>query len=132
MPPRFQEPYCSAGCPVEAALGLIGGLGTTSLALGVGLMAAIVAVVAFADSPRMLTRLRQQVVVVDRAIPDETMLVAHLELLLGGRVHSATIQRLDLVNDTTTVDVRYSVGAPSSDALPTTGPTIRTTSAVTR
>lgn len=25
MPPRFQEPFCSAGCPVEAALGLIGG-----------------------------------------------------------------------------------------------------------
>ncbi|WP_377846086.1 winged helix-turn-helix transcriptional regulator [Bosea sp. UC22_33] len=25
MPPRFKEPYCSAGCPVEAALGLIGG-----------------------------------------------------------------------------------------------------------
>lgn len=25
MPPRCQEPYCSAGCPVEAALGLIGG-----------------------------------------------------------------------------------------------------------
>lgn len=25
MPPRFQEPFCSEGCPVEAALGLIGG-----------------------------------------------------------------------------------------------------------
>ncbi len=25
MPPRFKEPFCSAGCPVEAALGLIGG-----------------------------------------------------------------------------------------------------------
>ncbi|MEZ2407657.1 winged helix-turn-helix transcriptional regulator [Bosea sp. RCC_152_1] len=25
MPPRFQEPYCSPGCPVEAALGFIGG-----------------------------------------------------------------------------------------------------------
>ncbi len=25
MPPRFQEPYCAEGCPVEAALGLIGG-----------------------------------------------------------------------------------------------------------
>ena len=25
MPPRFKEPYCSAGCPVEAALALIGG-----------------------------------------------------------------------------------------------------------
>ena len=92
------------------ALGLIGGLGTTSIGLGIGLMAAIVAVVAFADSPRVLHRLRQQIVVVDRAIADETALVAHLERLLGGRVHSATVQRLDLVNDTTTVDVRYSAG----------------------
>ncbi|MGO4403299.1 winged helix-turn-helix transcriptional regulator [Bosea sp. RAF48] len=25
MPPRFKEPYCSAACPVEATLGLIGG-----------------------------------------------------------------------------------------------------------
>lgn len=25
MPPRFQEPFCSEACPVEAALGLIGG-----------------------------------------------------------------------------------------------------------
>lgn len=25
MPPRFQEPYGSPGCPVEATLGLIGG-----------------------------------------------------------------------------------------------------------
>lgn len=25
MPPRFREPFCSTGCPVEAALGLIGG-----------------------------------------------------------------------------------------------------------
>jgi len=92
------------------ALGLIGGLGTTSIGLGVGLMVAIVAVVAFADSPRLLDRLRQQIVVVDRAIADETALVAHLERLLGGRVHTATVQRLDLVNDTTTVDVRYSAG----------------------
>ena len=101
------------------ALGLIGGLGTTSTGLGIGLMAAIVLVVAFADSPRLMRRLRQQVVVVDRAFTDETALVAHLERLLGGRVHSATVQRLDLVNDTTTVDVRYSAGTlPASSGEP--------------
>ncbi len=101
------------------ALGLIGGLGTTSTGLGIGLMAAIVLVVAFADSPRLMRRLRQQVVVVDRAFTDETALVAHLERLLGGRVHSATVQRLDLVNDTTTVDVRYAAGTlPASSGEP--------------
>lgn len=25
MPPRFEKPFCSPACPVEAALGLIGG-----------------------------------------------------------------------------------------------------------
>ncbi|AEI13104.1 MULTISPECIES: DUF4956 domain-containing protein [Cellulomonas] len=102
------------------ALGLIGGLGTTSLGLGIGLMAALVVVIAAADSPRLLHRLRQQVVVVDRAIADETALVAHLERLLGGRVHAVTVQRLDLVNDTTTVDVRFSAGAPPLVAPTTT------------
>ncbi|UJP39939.1 DUF4956 domain-containing protein [Cellulomonas palmilytica] len=105
------------------ALGLIGGLGTTSVGLGAALMAALVAVIAVADSPRLLHRLRQQVVVVDRAIADETALVAHLERLLGGRVHSVTVQRLDLVNDTTTVDVRFTAGAAaaSDDEAPVAG-----------
>ncbi len=91
------------------ALGLIGGLGTTPVPVAVGLMALILVVVAIGDSPRLLRRYRSQTVVVDRAFTSEAALVAHLEGLLGARVHAASVQRLDLVNDTTWVDVRYSL-----------------------
>ena len=33
----------------------------------------------------------------------------HLEIMLGATIRSVTVQRLDLVNDSTWVDVRYSV-----------------------
>ena len=48
-----------------------------------------------------------QLIVLDSAPTDPTALTAHLEQLLGARVYCASIQRLDLVNDTTIVDVRY-------------------------
>jgi hypothetical protein len=35
--------------------------------------------------------------------------VARLEEVLGARVHGVTVQRLDLVDDVTVVDVRYQV-----------------------
>jgi len=43
------------------------------------------------------------------AITNETALIAHLERTLGGQVRSVEVQRLDLVNDTTIVDVRFRV-----------------------
>ncbi len=89
------------------ALGLIAGMSTTVNVVSLGLMALVLAGVFVGDMPGLLRRYRQQVVVVDRAIPDEPELVAHLESLLGARVHGVTVQRLDLVNDTTLVDVRY-------------------------
>jgi hypothetical protein len=89
------------------ALGLIGGLAGTSVPTGVGLMALILLVMAVGDSPRLLRRYRSQLVVLDRAVGDEAELVAHLEHLLGARVHGVGVQRLDLVNDTTWVEVRY-------------------------
>lgn len=91
------------------ALGLIGGLGVTSPAMGLGLMALILVTIAVGDHPRLLRRYRSQTIVLDQAFADETSLVAHLERLLGARVHAASVQRLDLVNDTTWVDVRYSL-----------------------
>jgi hypothetical protein len=89
------------------ALGLIGGLGSSLGVLALVLMAMVVLALLVGDHPRLLSRYRQQVVVVDRAFGDHAALVAHLEQLLGARVHSATVQRLDLVDDTTVVDVRY-------------------------
>ncbi|TFH71269.1 MULTISPECIES: DUF4956 domain-containing protein [Cellulomonas] len=112
------------------ALGLIGGLGTTPVPVAVGLMALILVVVAIGDSPRLLRRYRSQTVVVDRAFTSEPALVAHLEGMLGARVHAAHVQRLDLVNDTTWVDVRYSltgehVPAPAAEQPVTTGSAAR-------
>ena len=100
------------------ALGLLGGLGTADVALSTGLMALIVVVVAVADHPRLLSRYRQQVMVLDSAFPDERALIAHLEGLLGARVHQVTVQRVDLVNDSTWVDVRFEQPRRSEPAPP--------------
>ena len=76
----------------------------------------LVVVVAVADSRVLQRGARQQVVVLDSAITDEAALVERLELVLDARVHRAVALRVDLVNDCTTVDVRY---APSPrPALP--------------
>lgn len=87
------------------ALGLLGGLGVASLPLTAALMAALVAVLAVADHPRLFGRHQRQVMVLDRAFTDETALRAHLEQLLGTRVLGVSVQRVDLVNETTWVEV---------------------------
>ena len=92
------------------ALGLLAGLSLTADWLTLALMAMIVMVMFVGDHPALLRRYRHQVVVLDRAFPDEGDLVAHLEQLMGARVHRVVVQRLDVVNDTTTVEVRYQVG----------------------
>jgi len=100
------------------ALGLLGGLGTTDAWLSGGLMALIVGVSYAAGHPRLLQRHRQQVMVLDSAFTDEPALIAHLEGLLGARVHQVTVQRVDLVNDTTWVDVRFEqTGRPRPAAV---------------
>jgi len=100
-------------------LGLLGGLGTTSVWLTVSLMAAVVLVMYVADHPRLLPRLRHQVMVLDRAETDEAVVVHRLERLLGATVHGVSVIKVDLVNDTMVVDVRFA--APDADALRTTG-----------
>ncbi len=101
------------------ALGLLGGLGGGLGWTAVALMAAVVAVLAVGDDPRLLPRYRQQIVVLDSAVADEAELRARLEDVLGARVHTMTVQRVDLVNDITTVDVRYEVpAAPPAQTRP--------------
>lgn len=93
------------------ALGLLGGLGTTSIAMTAGLMAMVVAVMFVGDHPRLFARYRSQLVNLDRAFTDHDELAAHLESLLGARVHVATVVKVDLVLETTLVEVRYEVPA---------------------
>jgi hypothetical protein len=98
------------------ALGLLGALDTDLAWRNAALMALILFVIFVGDHPRLFRRYRHQVVVLDSAITDHLALVAHLEQLLGARVHSASVQRVDLVQDTTIVDVRYLSGARGTGA----------------
>ena len=119
------------------ALGLIAGLGAAGLAsettsvisslIAPALMTLIILVMAFGDHPRLFRAYRQQSITLDAAIPDETTLHTRLEDLLGARVHSLTIIKLDLVNDTTVVDVRYRLtGRAPVSGVDGTVPTERT------
>lgn len=88
------------------ALGLIGGLGSDPATAAV-LMGVVVATLFVADHPRVLRGWSRQVLVLDRAVTDQAALAAMLEQRLGARVLAAQTLKLDLVNDTTTVDVRF-------------------------
>lgn len=96
------------------ALGLLAALGSTPLWRTPALMALILLVMFIGDHPRLYRSYGRQSLMLDSVITDRVTLVAHLEQILGARVHSASIQRLDLVNDTTLVDVRYSHPPTSS------------------
>lgn len=99
------------------ALGLIAGLTITFAWMNLALMVLLVLVMVVGDSPRLLPRYRQQTVVLDAAYTDELELRLALERLLGARVHSVTVQSLDLVDDTTVVDVRYQVASTRAVAV---------------
>jgi Ca2+/Na+ antiporter len=91
------------------ALGLLAGLSTTINPLVIALMALIVVVLFVGDNPRLFKKYRQQTVQLDTAYADETKLRLELERMLGATVHKVTVQHLDLVNDTTLVDVRFQI-----------------------
>ncbi|GII79515.1 DUF4956 domain-containing protein [Sphaerisporangium rufum] len=91
------------------ALGILGAMGTTSTWLGAGLMMFILLVMYLGDHRRLFRDYRHQIMVLDSAFTDQVALVAHLERLLDARVHAVTVQRLDLANETTVVDVRYAL-----------------------
>ncbi|WKR23216.1 DUF4956 domain-containing protein [Actinomyces israelii] len=97
------------------ALGLIGGM-ATSLGLTSILMALVLAALFVGDNPRLMRRNRNQVVTLDRAISDEDELAGRLGELLNAKVLNLDVQRLDLVNDTTVVDVRYQLYRPLPQA----------------
>lgn len=99
------------------AIGLISGLAANISLLSVGLVALVVAVIAIVDSPSLLRRSREQQLVLDRAYPDEAEARAAVETLLGTTVHRLSVRSLDLVSDTTVVDVRYN--APRHGSAPT-------------
>ncbi len=91
------------------ALGLLGGVSVTPEWVTPALMLTILAALFIAGHPKLFANARSQVVTLDAAITDEAALKERLESLLGGNVHRMKVRRVDLVNDTTVVDVRFSI-----------------------
>lgn len=107
------------------SLGLLSGLAVTPVWLTPALMAVIVGVVYIADHPNLYPRYRQQNMVIDRAFTDEALLVAHLQALLSAKkIHQVRVRKVDLVHDTTSLEVRYEVPRVSgiSDSAAPVGP----------
>ena len=124
------------------ALGLLGGIQTAPIGMVAALMGTVVAALWIGDHPALMRRNRHQVIVLDHAITNETALIAHLERTLGGQVRSVEVQRLDLVDDTTTVDVRFrlprhtpaelEIATAFDDVAPAAQPATEPTGAVAR
>lgn len=106
------------------ALGLIGGLLAAPTWLSAGLMALVVAVMAVIDSPRLFRRTREQTLTLDRAYTDESALRVELESVLGAHIDLFSVRQIDLVNDTTVVDVRYRLPRAASTNSSHAGSTI--------
>ena len=103
------------------ALGLLGGIESHIIIVAI-LMALILASLWVGDHPALMRRNRNQTVTIDRAISDEDELVGELEDLLGATVRNVDLKSLDLVNDTTIVEVHYRLRPRSRAARPTQPP----------
>jgi Domain of unknown function (DUF4956) len=89
------------------ALGLLGGIEVTPDYLSALLPGVVVLVMFIGDHPRLYRGYRRQTVTLGRAITDEKELTKSLAELLNATVHHIELLKLDMVNDTTVVDVRY-------------------------
>ena len=103
------------------ALGLLGGIKSHLIIVAI-LMALILASLWVGDHPALMRRNRNQVVTLDRAISDENELITELEDLLGAHVRSVDLKSLDLVNDTTIVEVHYRLRRRARTAPPAAQP----------
>ncbi|MBY6062259.1 DUF4956 domain-containing protein [Microbacterium esteraromaticum] len=103
------------------ALGLLAGLRPEPAWLMPLLSALMLIVMAVVDSPLLARNHRRQTLTLDRAYTDETELKAAVAALLGASTVRVELLELDLVRETTVVDVRYRrdparpTGRPTAD-----------------
>jgi hypothetical protein len=91
------------------ALGLLGGLTTSAGWVAPMAMAMILAALFIGDHPSLFSMYRSQSVTLDAACFSESEVRAQLADMLDGRLHRVTIRRVDLVRDTTIVDITYQI-----------------------
>ncbi len=89
------------------ALGLLAGFGLETVWMTPALMAMILATLFIGDHPRMFAGSRHQDVLLDAAYTSEPQLTARLGQMLDAEIVKIKVKKVDLVNNTTLVDVRY-------------------------
>ncbi|MEL6892456.1 MAG: DUF4956 domain-containing protein [Actinomycetota bacterium] len=94
-------------------IGMIGGVAVEPDWLMPALIVVILVALFIGDHPQLFGSHRHQSMLLDHAFTDERELREHVEELLGARVLRLRVKRVDLVDDTTSIDVRY-VLAPSA------------------
>ena len=100
---------------VSLALGLLAGVEITPAWLAPSLMAVMLAALWIGDHPSLFPRYRTTLMTLDRAMTSEAETTDHLERLLGGQVHRVLVRKVDLVNDTTSVEVRHELPRPVAE-----------------
>ena len=109
------------------ALGLLAGFAVDPAWLTPTLMSIILGALFIGDHPSLFARNRHQTVHLDSAVTNEAELKGRLARLLDAEIGSikVKVKKVDLVNDTTTVDVRYrldSIGPHNTDPFAGVGP----------
>ena len=107
------------------SLGLLGGIGNLPLVLAIGLMGLIIVGLAVVDHPRLARRTQSVDLILDRAITDPEELANYVQATLGGTIRGVEVRKVDLVNDITAVQVRYTPApadshqaAPAKESVP--------------
>ena len=103
------------------ALGLLGGIKSHLIIVAI-LMILILASLWVGDHPALMRYNRNQTVTIDRAISNEDELILELADLLGAQIRSVDLKNLDLVNDTTIVEVHYRLRRRARTAPPAAQP----------
>ncbi|WP_396667738.1 DUF4956 domain-containing protein [Microbacterium sp. R86528] len=113
------------------AIGLIAGISGSITWLSALLIALVVIVISIVDSPQLLRRSQERSLTLDRAYLNDAELQTAVEELLGCENATVTVRSIDLVSDTTSVNVRYNSPRVPRRANPSTPATPPTTNSAT-
>ena len=89
------------------ALGLLAGLHPSPMWLTPLLSLLVILAIAILDSPLVASSTHRHTFTLDRAITDRTALIAHLAEIFDAETVRVEVLDIDMVRDTTLVDVRY-------------------------
>ena len=89
------------------ALGLLAGLHPEPMWLTPVLSALVILAIAILDSPLIASSTHRHTLTLDRAITDRDALIVHLAEMFAADTVRVEVLDIDLVRDTTLVDVRY-------------------------